>query len=155
MNARKDVARAALALEACIPGLEISEVNYEGAANDLAEESRLAAHPRVFEDARGNLLAVDDNGHEYPIGGKALDLEVRFSNSLSLRLIFRPPLPTPTTCQSSSPRRAWMCQRCQSMSLSQSTDCRARNSDIYSSVRHRHSCTGRMTLVRSRKCFGK
>lgn len=77
-NARKDVARAALALEECIPGLEISEVDYEGAADDLAEESRLAAHPRVFEDARGNLLAIDDNGHEYPIGGKALDLEVCF-----------------------------------------------------------------------------
>jgi hypothetical protein len=72
----KDIAKVALMLEQAVPGLEVSDVDYDGAMVELGREHLLASRPRVVEDARGNLHAADDNGHLYSVGGKFERLEV-------------------------------------------------------------------------------
>ena len=65
----KDIAKTALLLEAALPDLEITGLDYGLAVQNLEDEFRLLTHERVTEDARGNLHIQDDCGEVFYVGG--------------------------------------------------------------------------------------
>ncbi|CAJ0582606.1 unnamed protein product, partial [Mesorhabditis spiculigera] len=69
LDAVKDLGQAALLLEESISNLKVLGVDYDEQMRRLEAETRLLAHPRVVQDAKGNAFAEDDSGRLFYISG--------------------------------------------------------------------------------------